>query len=101
MNGLREGSQLRIQAWYLINVRADYAVNSRLVIEMGLLSTGTSLTWEEIENWAEFVKEHGIIQFINIYNSLKDRKNDLLKYGDEVSLALFSYAYSAFTCSIP
>lgn len=51
---------------------------------MGLLSTGTSLTWEEIEQWAAFIKEHGIQQFINIFNEVKNRKNDLMKYGDEV-----------------
>ncbi|KAF0992170.1 hypothetical protein HZS_7350, partial [Henneguya salminicola] len=55
---------------------------------MGLLSTGTSLTWEEIEKWSEYVKEHGILQFINIYNSLKGRENDLLKYGDEVEYCM-------------
>lgn len=30
------------------------------------------------------VREHGIQQFINTYNRIKDRTNDVLKWGDEV-----------------
>jgi len=32
----------------------------------------------------EFVKKHGLLQFLNIYHSQKDRTKDKLKWGDEV-----------------
>ena len=53
---------------------------------MGLLSVGTPLSWEETKKYADHVKEHGIIQFINLYGRLKDRHRDILKWGDEVSV---------------
>ena len=52
---------------------------------MGLLSIGEPLTWEETKKWADHVRRVGIKQFINHYKRLKDRKNDELKFGDEVS----------------
>ena len=52
---------------------------------MGLLSFGqTNLPFSEIKKHADYIKEHGIIQFINTYNRLKDRNYDTLKWGDEV-----------------
>ncbi|KAI9295415.1 GCS-domain-containing protein [Neoconidiobolus thromboides FSU 785] len=51
---------------------------------MGLLSLGTPLHWETAKQHADKVRKHGIVQFINIYNKLKDRKNDVLLWGDEV-----------------
>lgn len=51
---------------------------------MGLLSAGQPLTWEETKKNAELVRKLGIDQFIRIYHELKDRKNDCLKWGDEV-----------------
>ena len=51
---------------------------------MGLLSEGSPLSWEETKKYADHVRKHGILQFINIYNRLKDRANDCLKWGDEV-----------------
>lgn len=52
---------------------------------MGLLTEGEALSWEETKKHAKHVQEHGIQQFINLYQKLKDRKNDELKWGDEVS----------------
>ncbi|ESO07411.1 hypothetical protein HELRODRAFT_76604 [Helobdella robusta] len=51
---------------------------------MGLLSEGTPLSWEESKRVADHVRKHGIIQFINQYNKLKDRSKDCLLWGDEV-----------------
>ena len=47
-----------------------------------------SLTYEEIQKWKEHIKTHGIIQFINWYNKVKDIEHDTLKWGDEVSRSL-------------
>lgn len=51
---------------------------------MGLLSEGSPLSWEETKKQADHVRKHGIQQFINQYNKLKDRKKDVLYWGDEV-----------------
>lgn len=51
---------------------------------MGLLSLGSPLSWSETKKHADHVREHGIIQFLHIYNRLKSRQNDVLKWGDEV-----------------
>ena len=51
---------------------------------MGLLSEGTPLSWQETKKHCDHVRKHGILQFINQYHLLKNRKNDCLKWGDEV-----------------
>lgn len=55
-----------------------------VVLRMGLLSEGSPLSWPETKKLADHVREHGITQFINLYNLLKDRQGDVLKWGDEV-----------------
>lgn len=32
----------------------------------------------------KIVHDHGIIQFLNIFNEVKNNKNDLFLWGDEV-----------------
>lgn len=53
---------------------------------MGLLSQGSPLNWEETKKHADHVRKHGILQFLNIYNKVKERQKDVLKWGDEVRL---------------
>lgn len=55
---------------------------------MGLLSEGNPLSWEETKKHADHVREHGVIQFINLYKRLRDRQGDVLKWGDEVEYIL-------------
>ena len=53
---------------------------------MGLLTfDGENLSFSEIKKHADYIKKHGIIQFINTYNRVKNRTYDTLKWGDEVS----------------
>lgn len=52
---------------------------------MGLLSEGEPLNWEETKKLADHVRKHGIKQFITQYKKLKERKKDVLYWGDEVS----------------
>lgn len=52
---------------------------------MGLLTVATPMPWEEAKQYADYVRKHGILQFINIYYRLKDRHNDSLKFGEEVN----------------
>lgn len=62
---------------------------------MGLLSQGSPLNWEETKKHADHVRKHGILQFLNIYNKVKDRQKDVLKWGDEVRLfRIFRNAYN-------
>ncbi|XP_002168552.2 glutamate--cysteine ligase catalytic subunit isoform X1 [Hydra vulgaris] len=55
---------------------------------MGVLTSGNirSLTYEEIQIWKEHIKTHGLIQFINWYNKVKDINYDTLKWGDEIEM---------------
>jgi len=53
---------------------------------MGLLSLGTPLLWEETKNYADYVRNHGINQFLSIYHKLKNKQNDCLLWGDEVEI---------------
>ncbi|XP_077468568.1 glutamate--cysteine ligase catalytic subunit isoform X2 [Stigmatopora argus] len=55
---------------------------------MGLLSLGNPLNWENTKKYADHIRAHGITQFVNIYNNLKDRQKDVLKWGDEVEYML-------------
>ncbi|XP_053315398.1 glutamate--cysteine ligase catalytic subunit [Spea bombifrons] len=58
---------------------------------MGLLSHGSPLSWEETKKYADHVRQHGIIQFLNIYHKVKERQKDVLKWGDEVEYMLVSF----------
>lgn len=51
---------------------------------MGILVVGSPLSWEETKKNADYVRKHGLQQLIHIYNQMKDRKSDVLKWGDEV-----------------
>lgn len=52
---------------------------------MGLLTLGEPLSWEETKKHANHIRKHGILQFLNIYHSRKDRVDEYLKWGDEVN----------------
>ncbi|XP_072394245.1 glutamate--cysteine ligase [Diabrotica undecimpunctata] len=58
---------------------------------MGLLTEGSPLSWEETKKHAQHVREHGIIQFINLYKKLRDREGDILKWGDEVEYIIVKF----------
>uniref|UniRef100_A0A8C4T010 Glutamate--cysteine ligase n=1 Tax=Erpetoichthys calabaricus TaxID=27687 RepID=A0A8C4T010_ERPCA len=48
---------------------------------MGLLTLGSPLSWEETKKHADHVRKHGILQFLNIYNKVKDRQKDVTEVG--------------------
>lgn len=53
---------------------------------MGLLDfEGESLIWEGIVPHIDYVKKHGLIQFLHNYEKVNKRPKDVLKWGDEVS----------------
>ncbi|XP_074656167.1 glutamate--cysteine ligase catalytic subunit-like isoform X2 [Tubulanus polymorphus] len=67
---------------------------------MGLLTEGSPLSWAETESKAEHVRKHGIQQFIHLYNKLKDRQNDYLKWGDEVEYSLVKFDHENRTAHL-
>ena len=56
---------------------------------MGLLTVGKPLTPEETWRLSQYVREHGITQFLNNYFKVKDLSNDELRYGDEIESGVF------------
>jgi glutamate--cysteine ligase catalytic subunit len=58
---------------------------------MGLLSLGTPLSWDEAKKYAHHVRKNGIEQFLNIYRHAKDRHRDRLRWGDEIEYMVISY----------
>uniref|UniRef100_A0A6A7G5Y0 Glutamate--cysteine ligase n=2 Tax=Hirondellea gigas TaxID=1518452 RepID=A0A6A7G5Y0_9CRUS len=56
---------------------------------MGLLSVGTPLAWEDSLEFLQYVKKHGVLQFINKWKRLKTRANDSFLWGDEVEYITF------------
>lgn len=45
---------------------------------MGLLTEGSPLSWEETKALADHVRQHGVVQFSNLYKRLRDRQGMFL-----------------------
>lgn len=58
---------------------------------MGLLALGTPMPWAEAKSHADYVRQHGIEQFLKIWHRLKDRTGDVLLWGDEIEYMVISY----------
>ena len=56
---------------------------------MGLLVQGTPLDWKDSLDYLAYVRAHGIEQFLQIYDRVKDRQGDVLKWGDELEYGIF------------
>ncbi|CAN0410530.1 unnamed protein product [Laminaria digitata] len=54
---------------------------------MGLLTVGKPHSWDNASKHREYVRHHGVVQFLNTYNRVKDITNDELLWGDEVGAA--------------
>jgi len=55
---------------------------------MGLLSLGTPMPWEDAKKKSDYVHEHGIEQFLNVWDQVSKTKKDSegLLWGDEVNI---------------
>ena len=56
-------------------------------ILMGFLEAGTPLEWNDTEEYhkiLDYVREHGVLQLLEIFDKVKERRNDTLLWGDEV-----------------
>lgn len=51
---------------------------------MGLLTVGKPHSWDNASKYRAYVRQHGVVQFLNTYNRVKDITNDELLWGDEV-----------------
>lgn len=67
---------------------------------MGLLVEGKALTPEEMKSKLKELRYHGITQFLNIWNSIKDRSGDQLKFGDEIEAGIFILDHSKKTIKL-
>lgn len=56
---------------------------------MGLLKVGKPLTWEEAKIHSVYVRHHGLLQFLQVWNRIKDISDDKLRWGDEVECGVF------------
>ena len=66
---------------------------------MGLLSLGTPLSWEDAKKFADYIRSHGITQFLHTWDRLKDRRGDELFWGDEVLGHRFDWHFCTLTMS--
>lgn len=57
---------------------------------MGLLALGTPLPWQETKPLASHVRKHGIEQFLSLWSKIKDRRGDVLLWGDEIEYLVIS-----------
>jgi len=55
---------------------------------MGLLSEGKPLSPDQLRDVSNFIREHGITQFLHTWDRVKDVENDELRFGDEIECAI-------------
>lgn len=53
-----------------------------------LVLGGNTQEWGELEKRRKYIKEHGIIQFLNVYNKFKDRVDEEFLWGDEIEMLI-------------
>ncbi|CAE6472141.1 unnamed protein product [Rhizoctonia solani] len=58
---------------------------------MGLQFQETPLDWEESRKYADYIREHGVTQFLNIWQKQKSRKDYPFRWGDEIEYMVVSY----------
>ncbi|CAE6455092.1 unnamed protein product [Rhizoctonia solani] len=58
---------------------------------MGLQCHDIPLNWEESQEYADYIREHGVTQFLNIWEKQKNRDDDPFLWGDEIEYMVVSY----------
>jgi glutamate--cysteine ligase catalytic subunit len=58
---------------------------------MGLLVKGTPLDWPKALAHLKYVRQHGVTQFINLYQKMLNRSNDVLLWGDEIEYMIVKF----------
>jgi len=67
---------------------------------MGFLSEGKALPWEEAKEYADFIRQEGIKQFLAIYNRVKSRCCDELMWGDEIEYVMIEVDHEKKTARL-
>jgi len=67
---------------------------------MGFLEVGKPFGWRESREVIEYVRTHGVAQFIAIYNKVKNIENDELLWGDELEYGIFIVDEAAGTVKL-
>ena len=67
---------------------------------MGLLVEGKPLNSEEMKSKLNYVREHGVIQFLNTWRRVKDIADDQLRFGDEIECGVFEVDHEAKTVKL-
>eukprot|EP01031_Cornospumella_fuschlensis_P029942 gene29942-36163_t len=67
---------------------------------MGLLVEGKALAAEELQQYLHYIRQHGILQFLNTWRRQKDIQNDELKFGDEIESGVFVVDHESKTVKI-
>lgn len=57
---------------------------------MGILTVGTPMKWDNSKKHLNYVRRHGILQFLHTWNRVKDISDDKLRWGDEVECAILT-----------
>ncbi|KAG9043073.1 hypothetical protein FS837_010057 [Tulasnella sp. UAMH 9824] len=58
---------------------------------MGLQAKGRPLPWPEAKNYFGHIREHGLIQLVNIWNKYKSRRDDIFLWGEEIECMLIAF----------
>ncbi|KAJ6219832.1 hypothetical protein RDWZM_005644 [Blomia tropicalis] len=58
---------------------------------MGLLTVGEPLDWPETKKYASHVRSHGIDQFLHIFRARRNRRDETLKWGDEIEYMVVKF----------
>ena len=67
---------------------------------MGLLVDGQPLSSEDLKPKLKYIKDHGVLQFLNTWHRAKDYHNDQLKFGDEIETGVFEVDHVAKTVKL-
>jgi len=62
---------------------------------MGLLKVGTPLAWQDMVKHSEYIRKHGVLQFLATYRRAEGIEDDPLYYGDEVEHALLQLDHAS------
>lgn len=67
---------------------------------MGVLTVGRPLDWTEALPYSQYIRTHGVMQFVATWNRLKDIDQDRLFYGDEIEYGLLQVDHAKRTVKI-
>ena len=67
---------------------------------MGFLEAGEPIPWKESLDLIAYVREHGVTQFLNVYNKVKTVTNEDLLWGDELEYGVLCLDSNAGTVKI-